>query len=168
MDIIHVVLRLIHILAAFLWFGLAVTQTLFIMPASAKAGESGMRFLKSIFANTPVVMAIPVVAGLTTLAGLLLYATGSHNEFTTLGNIVLGIGALAGLAATIHGGAVTGRATKALAAGLEEYVPAKHDAVTAEAMTTLNELTAKLDEHSRISLILMAIALIGMGLARHL
>lgn len=168
MDIIHVILRLLHIVCAVLWFGLGVTQTFFVFPAAAKAGESGMRYLKSIFRNTPIVMAIPVVAGLTTLAGLLLYATGSHNEFTTPGNIVLGIGALAGIAATFHGGAVTGRATKALAAALEAHVPESSSAIAPEATANLNGLVAKLDEHSRISLILMTVALLGMGLARHL
>lgn len=168
MSILIVLLRLLHIVCAVLWFGLGVTQTLFILPAASKSGESGMRYLKSIVKNTPIVMAFPVLAGLTTLAGLLLYATGSHNNFSTTGNIVLGIGALAGLAATIHGGAVTGRATKALAAGLETHVSDTPGAIAGEAMTTLNGLVAKLDEHSRISMILMVVALVGMGSARYL
>lgn len=168
MSILIVLLRLLHIVSAFLWVGIGVTQTFFILPAASKSGESGMRYLKSIVKNTPLVMAYPTVAGLTTLAGLILYATGSHNNFSTTGNIVLGIGALSGLAATIHGGAVTGRATKALAAALEAHVPESSGAIAAEAMTTLNGLVAKLDEHSRISLIMMVVALLGMGSARYL
>ena len=101
-----------------------------------------------------------MVSGLTTLAGILLYLFGnSASHFSQAGNMVLGIGALAGLIATIHGGAMTGRATNALSAALaKEGTP----------LPELNELAAKLLSHARLSLALMIIALVGMGSARYL
>ncbi|MEZ4668984.1 MAG: hypothetical protein R3E39_13845 [Anaerolineae bacterium] len=160
MDIILVVLRLIHIVSAFAWFGLGVTLTLYVVPAAVSAGDTGFRYLKSLFLNTAFAKVIPIVSGVTTLAGILLYLVGnSASHFSQTGNMVLGIGAAAGLIATIHGGAVTGRATRALGMAL-----AKDGTPLAE----LNDLTAKLSTHARLSLVLMVIALVCMGSARYL
>jgi hypothetical protein len=132
-----------------------------------RAGESGLAFGRTLFTSTSLTRLIPIASGITTLAGLLLYATGSHTRFTTLGNIVLGVGALAGLAATIHGGAVTGRATRVVSdafAVLSEAAPSLAD----EAAVSLRGHLELLASHSRISLILMVVALLGMASARYL
>lgn len=160
MDIVLIVLRLLHILSAFAWVGLGVALTLYVAPAAVAAGDSGFRFLKSLFFNTPFARVIPVVSGLTTLAGILLYIFGnSASHFSQTGNIVLGIGAAAGLIATIHGGALTSRATRELGEGL---------AKDGTPLAQLNDLAAKLQSHSRVSLALMIIALVCMGSARYL
>ncbi|MBK8026512.1 MAG: hypothetical protein IPK19_35275 [Chloroflexi bacterium] len=85
-----------------------------------------------------------------------------------MGNAVLGIGALAGLAATIHGGAVTGRATRAFGQKLATEVPEGEGSISNGALTSIRESAAALAQHSRISTFLMIIALLGMGLARYL
>ncbi|MCK6579108.1 MAG: hypothetical protein L6Q98_13500 [Anaerolineae bacterium] len=168
MDIILVVLRLLHIVFSFLWFGLGITATLYILPAAVSSGASGMRFARNLLTRTPFGRMMPIVSGVTTLAGLLLYLVGSPSHFSLLGNIVLGIGAVAGLAATVHGGAMTGRATREFAMALATTVPEGDAAIPANALSNLNALAAKLMEHQRISTILMVIALLGMGLARYL
>lgn len=160
MDIVLVLLRLIHIVSAFVWVGLGATLTLYIAPAAVAAGETGFRYLKSLLTQTAFARIIPMVSGLTTLAGILLYLFGnSASHFSQAGNMVLGIGALAGLIATIYDGAMTGRATNALGAALtKDGTP----------LAQLNDLAAKLLSHARISLVLMIIALVGMGSARYL
>jgi uncharacterized membrane protein len=162
------ILRLVHILAAFSWFGLGLAMTVFVAPAAAAAGESGLRFFKSLFTNTRFASAIPAAAGITTLFGILLYLFGgSTSHFTQLGNIVLGIGALAGLAATIHGGAITSRATNDYAAALSQHI-VDNQPVPAAAAATLREKAMTLGGHTRISFYLMVIALLGMASARYL
>ncbi len=169
MNILHVVLRLTHIIAAFAWVGLGLTMTFYIAPAAARAGESGLRFLKSLFSTTTFGSIFAAVAGVTVLAGLLMYIfTDSASYFTTAGNISLGTGALAGILAAVHGGMSTGRATKALAAALQQHVPDGNQPIAASALPQLRELSDKLLQHSQISLVLMIIALIGMGAARYL
>ena len=100
MNLIIVLFRLLHIIFAFVWFGITLTLTFFVGPAAARAGESGLRFYKSLLTSTPVAMLFGASSGLTVLIGIMLFITGDPNRnFTTMGQTVLGIGALAGLAA---------------------------------------------------------------------
>jgi len=169
MDIVLILLRLLHIVAAFAWVGIGVTTTFYVAPAAAAAGESGLRFMKSLFTRTSLPRIFPAASGITTLAGLLLYLVGNATtHFSSTGNIVLGIGALAGLLATIHGGAVTGRSTRAVTQALSQYVPDDNQPVPAEGLAVLRERAQDLGSHSRVSLVLMLIALIGMASAWYL
>src|SRR5262245_21455783 len=118
MDILLVVLRFVHIVAAFLWVGLGVTMTFYIVPAASAAGDGGLRFLKRILTNSSYAMAFAGAGGVTVLAGILLYVTGSTNHFSNAGRIALGIGAIAGILAGVHSGRVTGRATRGLSEAL--------------------------------------------------
>lgn len=168
-DLLLILLRLIHIVSGVAWVGLGAVTVFYVAPAAATAGESGLRFMKTLLTRTPYPRAFPMFAGLTMLAGILLYLVGnSASHFTQTGNIVLGIGALAGIAAGIHGGAVTGRATRALGEALVQHVPDGAQSIPSDAMTTLNDLSAKLLSHSRVSMVLMLIAVIGMASARYL
>jgi uncharacterized membrane protein len=167
MDIVLVLLRLIHILAAVAWVGVGLTQVIIIGPAMAAAGDSGLRFAKAL-GNVPAYrMVFSVAGGLTVLAGILLYLTGSASRFSQLGNIVLGIGALAGIAAAVHGGAVTGRSAQALGQLIATTVP-DSGAIPADALAKIRAAAAEQATHTRVSFILMLIALIGMGTARYL
>lgn len=169
MDIVLVLLRLLHIVMAFTWFGLGLTSVLYIMPTVIAGGESSLRFINTLFTKTSYGMIFAVVSGTTTLAGILLYIIGNAStHFTQTGNMVLGIGALAGLAATIHGGAILGRSTKALAAELATQVPAEGQSMSASVVASLKGLAEQAQSHAKISLVLMIIALIGMGSARYL
>lgn len=169
MDIVLVLLRLLHIIAAFAWVGLGAASTFYIAPVAIAAGDSGLRFLKALFTRTSFGSVFAAAAGVTTLAGILLYIFGnSASHFSQTGNMVLGTGALFGILATLHGGAATGRATKALAEALVKHVPDGDQAIPASILPELRTHSEKLLLHSRISLALMIIALIGMGTARYL
>jgi len=168
MNIVLVVLRLLHIVSAVAWIALGATMTLYVAPAAVSAGETGYRYLKTLFTHTAFTRLIPAVAGLTTLAGILLYiVSDASSHFSQTGNIVLGIGAAAGLIATIHGGALTGRATTALNKVLET-VPDGSQSIPSATLTQLNSLATTLLSHARISLVLMIVALVCMGSARYL
>lgn len=168
MNIVLVLLRLLHIVAAVSWIGLGGVMTLYVVPLAVTSGEAGYHYLKSLFVRTAYTRLIPAIAGTTTLAGILLYLVGNAStHFTQTGNMVLGIGALAGLAATIHGGALTGRATTALNNELAK-IPDGNQSVPAASLTQLNSLATTLLSHARISFVLMVIALVCMGSARYL
>ena len=167
MNIILVVVRLLHILAAVAWVGVGLTQVIIIGPALAAAGESGLRFAKALGTIPAFRMVFPVASGVTVLAGIILYLTGSVSHFSQTGNIVLGIGALAGIAAMIHGGAVTGRSAAALGELIANSVP-NTGAIPADALAQIRAKAAEQASHTRLSFILMVIALIGMGAARYL
>jgi hypothetical protein len=167
MDIVLVVLRLLHILAAVAWVGAGLVQVLMIGPATAAAGESGLRFTKALNTVSAYRMVFPVGGGVTVLAGILLYITGSASHFSQTGNIVLGIGALAGIAAAIHGGESVSRGTAELVGLLDKHVP-NTGAIPADGLAAVRTAAAGLASHARISFVLMIIALIGMGTARYL
>lgn len=167
MDIVLVLLRLIHIVAAFVWVGIAFTEVFLLAPALATAGESGLRFSKAMNARPIARNVIPVAASLTVLAGILLYLVGnSTSHFSQTGNIVLGIGAVAGLLAAGHGGAVTGRLAGQLGGLISQYVT--DSGISPEGLPAIRETAAKLATHTRISFVIMVVALVFMGGARYL
>lgn len=167
MDILLIVLRLVHIVAAVVWVGAGAMQLFILVPALQKSGETGMRFTKTLASIPAFRMLFPMMAGLTMLAGILLYITGSADHFSRTGNMVLGIGALAGILAGIHGGAVTGRSSTKLGELVNRYVT-DSGAIAADGLEAIRDETMRQATHVRVSFILMVIALVGMGTARYL
>src|SRR5260221_13021557 len=115
MNFLIALLRLIHIVTAVGWFGLAAAMATYVAPGVLAAGESVYRYFKALLTSTRIATAFPIMSGTAVVAGLLLYVTGDVNRnFSQTGQIVLGLGSLFGIAAAIHGGAVAGRATRNL------------------------------------------------------
>jgi hypothetical protein len=168
MNILLVLLRLLHIVAAVSWIALSGSLVLFILPSAVAASETGFRYLKGLFTRSAYARAISPIAGTTTLAGILLYLVGNApSHFSQTGNIVLGIGAAAGLIATVHGGAIVGRSTTTFVKALAS-LPEGGGAIAAATLTDLNSQATKLLGEARISLIFMIVALVCMGSARYL
>lgn len=168
MDYTLVVLRLTHIVAAFAWIAAGTCLTLVILPTIQAADGPRARGLGGLLVHPWIVRAFPISAGLTILAGILLYAVsraGSH--FSSTGNAVLGIGALVGVVAGIHGGALTGRAVRALRVRLTEPLMGEQSP-HGDAGQAWPGLTRGAVAHARISLLLMVIALVAMASARYL
>src|SRR5690349_7325037 len=114
MDVYLIVLRLIHIIAAFLWFGTGFYSSVFLFPAIAELGDAGGQVMKVLGKNRLFALVFPISAGVTVLAGILLYIKpGEQGIFSSAGWASISVGALAGLLAAGHGGAVIGRATNA-------------------------------------------------------
>lgn len=169
MDILLVSLRLIHIVAGVVWFGLGAAQVFVLVPATRSTGLSGYRFLKGVFNTTPLATAFGITALLATLAGLALYIfANSASHFSGLGNAVLGVGAIAGLGAFGHGAMATGRYTGEFAKTLNEQLPDDDKPLADSALAAIQTSFDKLATHSRISFWMMLVALLCMGLARYL
>jgi uncharacterized membrane protein len=159
MDIVLVVLRLIHIVAGVLWVGTGFFSAVILLPSLANLGADAGRFMMALGKNRAFALVFPITGVLTVLAGIILYLRpGASGMFSTLGWAVLSIGALAGIGAVVHGGAVTGRLTG-------EYV-AKVSSGSAGA--EVEALAAKLRQHTNISLVMLIVALVGMASARYL
>ena len=165
------VLRIIHIVAGAIWVGTGVAAAFYIFPVAKMLGKDGSRYLQTLVLKTRYERVFPIVAILTTVAGILLYervSGGFSAEWMrSPSGMVLSIGAVFGLLAFGHGGAAIGRMTgnyKKLA----ETVASQSDGATAEQQQELIDLEAKMDRHGKISLALSVIALLGMAAARHL
>ncbi|HEX2619078.1 MAG TPA: hypothetical protein VHL11_02995 [Phototrophicaceae bacterium] len=166
MNILVVLLRLIHIVSAVSWFGMGLTLML-IFPALDSMGDKRYQTDFVLFTRTRLVMLFPIISGVATLMGILLYITGSSANFTTLGNISLGLGALIGIGAAGHGGAATGKYTKEYAAALTDAVK-DNQPIPSDKLAKLQELAAKVTMHSRMSAMMTFAALVLMASARYL
>ncbi len=169
MDYTLVGLRLAHIVAAFAWVAVGTALTFVILPSLQTADASRSRALGGLLTHPWIVRALPVSSGLTMLAGLLLYVVsraGSH--FSSTGNAVLGIGAVVGILAGIHGGAFTGRALRTLRARLTGPAQGEGQAQAPDNRPEEQGLVRRAMAHSRVGLLLMTIALIAMASARYL
>jgi uncharacterized membrane protein len=160
MDVYLVVVRLIHIVSAFLWFGTGFYSSVFLFPALVDLGDSGAQFVKALAKKRLFAIVFPASAGLTVLAGILLYLKpGEQGIFSSAGWASISIGALAGLVAIVHGGAILGRMTG-------QYM---QKAMSGSAQPgELAKLAEGISQHANISLILIIIAMLGMELARYI
>ncbi len=152
-------LRALHILAAALWLGAAALLTLYIIPAIRGTGVAGGTLMAEMV-RRGFHKFMAVTAGLTILSGLWLYwlwaesvgAGGTRG----VGGIMLVLGALAGIAAAVIGGAILGRGSEQLAALAAE--PAGDARVAA--------LHARMATASKIALALLVVGLLLMALSR--
>lgn len=159
MDVYLIVVRLIHIGAAFFWVGSAALMGRFVLPAAHNAGDDGRKFMRSFLTSTRFPIAIAASAGIAVLAGILLWLRGSSGHFSSLGWTVLTIGAVVGIITAINGGAVTSRRSREYGAALS-----KSDSTPEQ----LAALEAKLLQGANIDAALGGIALLCMALARYL
>jgi len=156
------ILRAAHIVAAALWVGAGALLTLIVMPSIRSAGAAGGAVIaESMRRGMGIFM--PSVAGTTILTGLLLYwiwfaARGAGASFG-VGGIMLLVGALAGLAAAIMGGAILGRTSVELAA----LAAAPAGEATQARIAALHERGAAV---SKIVLTLLIVALLLMIFSR--
>jgi len=164
------IVRLLHIVAAFVWVGMSLAVSWVLLPMTQKlAADRGSHLLQLWFAKSPFNRILALAAIVTTLAGVYLFARLSilfdGQWLSTPGMIVLGIGAFFGLAAFGHGIALA-----RLSSGYARLA----DVALAEGETAdeshqeLALLEARLIRSGRIGLILTLIALVGMASARYL
>ena len=78
MDWWLIVLRVVHVVAAMLWFGAAIVSSLYLQPTAAALGEPGQRFFDYLFNRRRYGVLFPIVALLTVLAGGALYWRDSN------------------------------------------------------------------------------------------
>jgi uncharacterized membrane protein len=169
MNLAITLLRIIHIMAVFSWAAMGLFVTFYVMPAAAHAGDNGLRFLKMLYNRTSYNMVIGIAALLTTLAGVLLYLTNDpYNKFSQTGQIVLGIGSVAGLLSFGHGLTANRKISEAYGKALAINIPDGDQPISEAARPELAQLAKKLVVNGRIGSVLMIIALVGMGAARYL
>ena len=117
-------LRIIHIVSGVFWVGGSLMMNFFIGPAVSATAEAGQKFASYLITKTRFIAALSSAAGLTVLAGFILYAldAGAGAAWARSGfGIGLGIGALFALIGFVAG-IMVGRNTRALvqtAAGIQ-------------------------------------------------
>ena len=154
------VLRLLHIVGGLIWVGAAIAMSCYIEPALERAGESGVRILRSLYSETGFPRLIPLSALITTVAGLLLYGLMSYHEaMSSSMGMVLTLGSLFGLLAFLHGLFAVWRPASRYAKAL------KSGAADESQLATLE---GKFRRNGRISMWLALASLILMAGARYI
>ena len=101
MDYLKEFLRLVHIVGGAFWYGSAILMGFFISPTVSATGEAGQKFIGYLVKNKGITKVIATAAGLTVLAGGILYwidSDGLSSAWTRSGpGLVFGIGGIFGM-----------------------------------------------------------------------
>lgn len=159
-------LRIIHIVAGVFWVGGTLIMTYFVGPAVGATGESGQKVVGHLMNNLKFSQRMSAAAGLTILAGLILYGLDARAGAAWLRSsfaIGLGIGAVFSFIGFAFG-IMVGRTMKSLA-GLGAQIQGKP---TSEQAAQLQALQKQQMTYSRITAASLVLAVIFMAIARYL
>jgi hypothetical protein len=166
-----IVLRIVHIFSGVFWAGGTFFLLGVITPAVQFAGADGGKFMQHVVRQGRMSRVQGIAAGLTVVAGLLLYwRTSGHLNpawITSGPGLALTVGGLAGLAAAAYGGAAVGGTASRMGKLAQEV----HDAggpPGQEQMAELQRLGARLGSAGQVTAGLLVIALLGMSISQYL
>ena len=171
MDTYMVVLRIVHILAGVFWVGAALTTLLFIQPTAREVGPAAGPFMMHLAGRKRLIDFVLSAAGLTVLAGLLMYwrVSGGLDAdwLSSAPGVSLTIGALCAITALAVGGSVVRPGIMAtLAIGRE--VAARGGAPTPEQAAQMQAIQRRSIAAGKAIVPLLIVAVIGMAAARYL
>jgi uncharacterized membrane protein len=167
MNILIVVLRLFHIVAAVIWGGGALIMEFFIGRTILATGESGQKFAQHLMNKIRMHKFMTMAAVSTVLAGAILYwfdSDGFSSAWMRSGTgIGFGIGAAFGLIAFVFG-AIFGSSNAKLA----EVGTQIQGKPTNEQLSQIQAFQKRIQTVSPIHIFCMILAMIFMATARYL
>lgn len=163
MTTIYSALLVLHVLSVVFWMGTTLFMVFFLEPTVAAMGPDGGKFMQRLVGGTRLSPALAAAALLTVLTGLAMYgpATGNSMEAMFGLRLPLTIGAIAGILSAITGGVMNGRASARMQA-LGKEIASRGGPPAPEQVAEMQKLQATLRQGSRITAVLMVIALVGM------
>jgi uncharacterized membrane protein len=171
MDWYMVVLRILHIGAGIFWVGAAFLTILFLQPTAREIGPAAGPFMAHLAGKKRLIDWVLRAAGLTILAGALMYwrVSGGLDPdwLASATGISLTVGAACGIAAFILGLSVV-RPTilSTLAVGRE--IAAGGGPPTPEQQEQLQALSKRSKDVGMVIVPLLVVAVAGMASARYL
>lgn len=159
-------LRIIHIVGGVVWVGGTLIMTFFVGPTIGATGESGQKFVAHLMNNLKFSNRMSIAAGLTILAGLILFGLDARAGEAWLRSsfaMGLGIGAAFAIIGFIFG-IMVGRTTKAMAQ-LGALIQGKP---SPEQLNQLQAIRQRQATFSMIAAIALILATTFMAIARYL
>jgi uncharacterized membrane protein len=170
MDWYVIILRLIHIAAGIFWVGAAFVFFLFIQPSARELGPDGQRFMGHLGTRKKLPGIMLISAIVTVLAGVLLYirvSDGFSADWITSGpGIGFTVGGVAAIITVTLGLILTKPAADRMAA-LGQEIAAAGGPPSSEQASEMQRLQARLVLLGRVSMVLLAIAVVTMATARY-
>jgi uncharacterized membrane protein len=164
-----IILRVLHIGAGVFWVGAAFVLFVFIQPSAKELGQPGQAFMGHLATRKRLPLVVLVSGIVTVLAGLLLYWEASDgfdaSWISTGPGIGFTVGGAAAIIAVVLGLIVTKPAIDRMGA-LGQAIAGGQP--TPEQASELQRLQAKTVLVGRISLVLLALAVVAMATARYL
>jgi uncharacterized membrane protein len=171
MDWYVIVLRMIHIAAGIFWVGAAFVLFLFIQPSVKDLGPEGQRFMGHLVTRKKLPLLILLSGIVTVLAGFLLYwraSDGLDVDWISSGpGIGFTIGGLAAIATLALGLSITKPAVDRIGA-LGQEIARGGGRPTPEQGAEMQRLQARTVVVGRVSMVLLAIAVVTMATSRFL
>ena len=159
-------LRILHIGAGIFWVGGSLLTMYFVGPTVGATGDAGKQVMGHLVNNMKLSVRLSAAAGMTVLAGAILYwidSQGFTSSWTRSGaGIGFTIGAIFGLIGFVFG-IMVGRLNKALAQ-LGAQIQGKP---TPEQMTQLQTIQRQLATYIKITGPSLVLAVIFMSIARY-
>lgn len=159
-------LRIIHIVAGVFWVGGTLIMTFFVGPTVGATGESGQKFVGHLMNNLKFSNRMSTAAGLTILAGLILFGLDARAGAAWLRSgfaTGLSIGAAFAIIGFVFG-IMIGRTTKAMA----ELGAQMQGRPTAEQMSQMQSIQKQQATYSKLSATALILATTFMAIARYL
>ncbi len=166
MNILIIVLRIIHIVAGVFWVGGGMVGAFFLGPAVSATGDSGRLVMDYLMSKARLSTRMSAAAGMTVLAGAVLYwidSAGLTSSWTTSGpGIGFAIGAIVALVGMGMGAMVGANAKKM--GSIAASAQGKPSEAQLAAMKSAQRSMSQASLWSTIALIL---ALVCMATARY-
>jgi len=170
MSLLFIILRLIHIFSGVFWAGTAFFFVSVLEPTIEASGPEGGKVMQRL-AQSRFPIVLPIAALLTVLSGLVMYwldSGGLQAGWITSGTgLGFTIGAVAGLAAFVIGVFISRPAVARLGL-LAQQVQASGGPPTPAQGAEIQALQKRTSQSALWTAILLALALIGMSIARYL
>ncbi len=171
MDLLHIVLRVVHIGAGILWVGGAVAFFVFVEPTASELGPDAEKFMQQVIVKRRIPIYFLVLSALTVLGGLILYwidSDGLKAEWIgTPFGLALTVGGITALIAFIGGNALIKPNVDRLGA-IGAEMKAAGGPPSEALMSELHAVQARLRTIGLVDLVLLAVAVIAMASARYL
>lgn len=170
MDVYMVVLRIVHVLAGAFWVGAALVTFLFLQPTARDIGPAAAPFMTHLAGKRRLLDVVLTAAGLTVLAGLLMYwrvTDGLDPDLVgSRYGISITVGAICAIAAFALGGSIVRpnlmRVLEIGRAAAEAGGPTPEQAAEVQALQARARSTGK----AIVPLLIVAVA--AMAAARYL
>lgn len=166
-----VILRVVHILAGVFWVGSAFFFFAFVEPTARTLGPDAQRFMQHMTVVRRVPMMVTAAAGLTVLAGVLLYWRDSGgfqlSWITSPPGLGVTAGAVFGIAAFVLG-LVTVRPQVERLGRLGHEIETAGGPPTTTQLGEIGALTEGLRRAGAIDVALLTVAVVAMATARFL
>ncbi len=171
MVFILTALRLTHIFSGVFWAGTAIALVAFIEPAIRAAGPAGQTFNMRLFQHTRLSFFMNLASLLTALSGVVLFWIVSGGDLlayiTTSTGLAFTIGGAAGLLEFFNGMLVMGP-TAAQIGALGAQMQTAGGPPTQVQLVRMATLQERLGKGGQYGAALLAVAVIGMAVARYI